>query len=222
LVAPKQRVSGCGPDKDPTGSDRPRGSQCFLHPGEPILANIAAEATTAEPTRRDFLFLATGAAVAVGGASLVWPFVQSMAPDAATVAAGAPIEVDLTPIAAGQIVKVFWRGKLIFVRHRTEEEVKAAQDVNVAALRDPQPDSARVKEGHAPWLIVYGNCTHLGCVPLGQQGEYKGWFCPCHGSIFDTSGRVRGGPAPINLPIPPYTFVSDTKVRIGEAGTAAA
>jgi ubiquinol-cytochrome c reductase iron-sulfur subunit len=185
------------------------------------LANIPAEATTAEPTRRDFLFLATGAAVAVGGASLVWPFVQSMAPDAATVAAGAPIEVDLAPIPAGQIVKVFWRGNLIFVRHRTEAEIKAAQDVNVASLRDPQPDSARVKEGHAPWLVVYGNCTHLGCVPLGQQGEYKGWFCPCHGSVFDTSGRVRGGPAPINLPIPPYAFLSDTKIRIGEAGTAA-
>ena len=80
-------------------------------------------------------------------------------------------------------------------------------------LRDPQPDSARVKPGHAPWLVVYGNCTHLGCVPLGHQGEYEGWFCPCHGSIFDTSGRVRGGPAPINLPVPPYTFLSDTKIR---------
>jgi ubiquinol-cytochrome c reductase iron-sulfur subunit len=174
----------------------------------------------AEPTRRDFLFIATGAAAAVGTAALVWPFVQSLAPDAATVAAGAPIEVDLTPIAPGQIVKVFWRGKLIFVRHRTEEEIAAANDVNLAALRDPQPDSARVKEGHAPWLIVYGNCTHLGCVPLGQQGEYKGWFCPCHGSVFDTSGRVRAGPAPINLPIPPYAFVSDTTIRIGEGETA--
>src|SRR5215210_7856759 len=164
----------------------------------------------AEPTRRDFLYIATGAAAAIGGASLVWPFVSSMAPDAATVAAGAPIEVDLAPIPAGQIVKVFWRGKLIFVRHRTPEEV------NLATLRDPQPDSARVKPGESEWLVVYGNCTHLGCVPLGQQGEYKGWFCPCHGSIFDTSGRVRGGPAPINLPIPPYTFASDTQIVIGQ------
>jgi ubiquinol-cytochrome c reductase iron-sulfur subunit len=181
-----------------------------------------AETTSvdAEPTRRDFLFIATGAAAVVGGATLVWPFVQSLAPDAATVAAGAPIDVDLTPIAPGQIVKVFWRGKLIFVRHRTEQEIAAANDVNLAALRDPQPDSARVKEGHAPWLVVYGNCTHLGCVPLGNQGEYNGWFCPCHGSVFDTSGRVRGGPAPINLPIPPYTFVSDTSIRIGEGETA--
>jgi len=185
------------------------------------LANTSAN-TAAEPTRRDFLLIATGAVGVVGAGAVVWPFVQTMAPDAATVAAGAPIEVDLTPIAAGQIVKVFWRGKLIFVRHRTEEEIKAAQDANIASLRDPQPDSARVKEGKAQWLVVYGSCTHLGCVPLGQQGEYKGWFCPCHGSVFDTSGRVRGGPAPVNLPIPDYTFVSDTQLRIGEAGTATA
>ena len=178
---------------------------------------MATTAATAPPgTRRDFLLIATGAVGAVGAASVVWPFVSSMAPDAQVIAAGAPVEVDLGPIAAGQIVKVFWRGKLIFVRNRTEQEVKAAQDVNVASLPDPQPDSARVKEGHANWLIVYGNCTHLGCVPLGDEGPYKGWFCPCHGSVYDTSGRVRAGPAPQNLPIPPYTFVSDTKIRIGE------
>jgi ubiquinol-cytochrome c reductase iron-sulfur subunit len=166
-----------------------------------MLESQVAETTThvAEPTRRDFLYIATGAAAVVGGASLVWPFVQS---------------------AEGQIVKVFWRGKLIFIRHRTAEEIKAAEDVNVASLRDPQADSARVKAGHAQWLIVFGNCTHLGCVPLGQQGEYHGWFCPCHGSVFDTSGRVRGGPAPINLPIPPYTFASDTKIVIGQEATA--
>jgi ubiquinol-cytochrome c reductase iron-sulfur subunit len=184
------------------------------------LANTST--TVAEPTRRDFLFVATGAVGAIGAAATLWPFISSLAPDAQTVAAGAPIEVDLTPIALGQIVKVFWRGKLIFVRHRTPEEIKAAQDVEIASLRDPQPDSARVKEGKAEWLVVYGNCTHLGCVPLGQAGEYKGWFCPCHGSVFDTSGRVRGGPAPVNLPLPPYTFVSDTKIRIGESGTATA
>ena len=173
-------------------------------------------------TRRDFLYIATGAMGAVGAAALAWPFVSSMAPDAETVAAGAPIEVDLTPIAAGQIVKVFWRGKLIVVRNRTPEEIKAAQDVDVASLRDPQPDAARVKEGHPQWLVIYGNCTHLGCVPLGQQGEFNGWFCPCHGSVFDTSGRIRGGPAPINLPIPPYAFLSDTKIRIGSEGGGAA
>ena len=117
-----------------------------------MLESQVAETTThvAEPTRRDFLYIATGAAAAVGGATLVWPFVQSLAPDAATVAAGAPVEVDLSPIAEGQIVKVFWRGKLIFVRHRTAEEIKAAEDVNVSSLRDPQADSARIKEGHSP------------------------------------------------------------------------
>jgi ubiquinol-cytochrome c reductase iron-sulfur subunit len=143
-----------------------------------------------------------------------------MGPDEETIAAGAPVELDLAPIADGQIVKIFWRGKLIFVRHLTADEIKAAEDVDASTLRDPQPFSVRVKEGKQQWLIVYGNCTHLGCVPLGNQGPYHGWFCPCHGSIFDTAGRVRGGPAPINLPIPPYTFVSDTKIRIGETATA--
>ena len=166
------------------------------------------------------LFLGTGIAGAAAVGFAAWPFVSSLAPDAETVAAGAPVELDISPIAEGQIVKVFWRGKLIFVRHRTAAEIKAAQDIDVETLRDPQPDAARVKEGKPQWLIVYGNCTHLGCVPLGQQGEYKGWFCPCHGSVFDTSGRIRQGPAPINLPVPPYTFVSDTKIRIGEGATA--
>lgn len=171
--------------------------------------------TAAEPTRRDFLFIATGAVGAVGIASAVWPFVSQMAPDAATVAAGAPVDVDLTPVAEGQILKLFWRGKLIFVRHRTAQEIKDAQAVDVASLRDPEADAKRVKAGKDQWLVVYGNCTHLGCVPLGNEGAYKGWFCPCHGSVFDTSGRIRQGPAPTNLPLPPYEFVSDTKIRIG-------
>jgi ubiquinol-cytochrome c reductase iron-sulfur subunit len=182
------------------------------------VADIATAA--AEPTRRDFLFIATGAAGAVGLAGAAWPFVSSMGPDAETIAAGAPVELDIAPIAEGQIVKVFWRGKLIFVRHRTPAEIEAARNVDLSTLRDPVADEARTKEGKAPWLIVYGNCTHLGCVPLGNQGPYNGWFCPCHGSVFDTAGRIRQGPAPINLPIPPYTFVSDTKIRIGETATA--
>ncbi|WP_279597163.1 ubiquinol-cytochrome c reductase iron-sulfur subunit [Methylobacterium sp. J-068] len=168
--------------------------------------------------RRDFMFLATGAGLAVGAGALAWPFVASMAPDAETIAAGAPLEVDLTPIQEGQIVNVFWRGKLIFVRNRTEKEVKEASEVKMADLIDPQADSARVKQGHAKWLVVYGNCTHLGCVPIGHQGQYEGWSCPCHGSLYDTSGRVRRGPAPTNLPIPPYVFESDSKIRIGEEG----
>ena len=170
---------------------------------------------SAHGTRRDFLYVATGAVAAAGAAATVWPLISQMNPDASTIAAGAPIDVDLAPIADGQMIKVFWRGKPIFVRHRTEKEIKEAEDVPVASLRDPQPDSARVKEGHAQWLIVYGNCTHLGCIPLGNQGEYGGWFCPCHGSVFDTSGRIRQGPAPTNLPIPPYAFISDSKVKIG-------
>src|SRR5690242_7896684 len=148
---------------------------------ESLVAETAVLNESTGPTKRDFLFLATGAASAVALGAAIWPFVGALAPDAATVAAGAPVDVDLTPIADGQIVKVFWRGKLIFIRNRTPKEIKAAEDVNVASLRDPQADSARVKPGKAQWLIVYGNCTHLGCVPLGQQGEYHGWFCPCHG-----------------------------------------
>jgi ubiquinol-cytochrome c reductase iron-sulfur subunit len=180
------------------------------------MTNVATTTTaTAEPTRRDFLYIATGAVGAVGLGATLWPFISQMAPDAATVAAGAPVEMDLSPIQEGQIVKIFWRGKLIFVRNRTEKEIKEAQDVDLSSLRDPQPDSARVKEGHAKWLIVYGNCTHLGCVPLGNEGPYHGWLCPCHGSVFDTSGRIRQGPAPTNLPVPPYAFLSDTKIQIG-------
>ena len=170
---------------------------------------------SAHATRRDFLYVATGAVAAAGAAAAVWPLISQMNPDASTIAAGAPIEVDLAPIADGQMIKVFWRGKPIFVRHRTQKEIKEAEDVQMSALRDPQPDSARVKSGHADWLIVYGNCTHLGCIPLGNQGPYGGWFCPCHGSVFDTSGRIRQGPAPTNLPIPPYAFLSDTKIKIG-------
>ena len=174
-----------------------------------------ATTAAAEPSRRDFLFIATGAVGAVGGALALWPFIYQMSPDAETIAAGAPIEVDLAPIAQGQIVKLFWRGRLIFVRNRTPEEIKAAENVELASLKDPQPDSARVKEGHTNWLVIYGNCTHLGCVPLGNEGPYRGWACPCHGSIFDTSGRIRQGPAPTNLPVPPYAFLTDSKIRIG-------
>ena len=138
-----------------------------------------------------------------------------MAPDADTIAAGAPVEFDLTPVAEGQIVKLFWRGKLIFVRHRTKTEIKSAVETDVASLRDPEADAVRVKAGKSQWLVVYGNCTHLGCVPLGNVGAFNGWVCPCHGSVFDTSGRIRQGPAPTNLPVPPYEFVSDQKIRIG-------
>lgn len=179
------------------------------------MATTTVDSKPAEQTRRDFLFIATGAVGAVGLAATIWPFVSQMGPDAATIAAGAPVDVDLSPVAEGQILKLFWRGKLIFVRHRTADEIKAAENVPMSELKDPQADSARVKEGKAQWLVVYGNCTHLGCVPLGHEGAYHGWQCPCHGSVFDTSGRIRQGPAPTNLPVPPYSFAGDTKITIG-------
>ena len=169
----------------------------------------------ADGDRRDFLFLATGAAAAVGVAATVWPFISQLAPDAGTVAAGAPVELDLAPIPEGGQIKILWRGKPYFVRNRTEAEIKAAVDVDVATLRDPQPDSARVQEGHAKWLVTAANCTHLGCVPLGNQGDYGGWFCPCHGSHYDTAGRIRKGPAPRNLPVPVAAFEGETSIKLG-------
>lgn len=171
--------------------------------------------SSAEPTRRDFLYIATGAAAAVGTAGALWPIIAQMNPDASTIALGAPIEVDLTPIAEGQVIKVFWRSKPIYIWHRTKEEIQHAQNVDVATLPDPQSDAARVKDGHDQWLVVIGICTHLGCIPLAHEGDYGGFFCPCHGSQYDTSGRIRRGPAPANLAIPPYAFVSDSKIRIG-------
>jgi ubiquinol-cytochrome c reductase iron-sulfur subunit len=166
-------------------------------------------------SRRDFLFVATGAAAAVGGLATVWPLVSQMNPDASTIAAGAPIEVDLTPIATGQDIKVFWRGKPIYIMNRTKKQIDEARAVPVAELRDPQTDQSRVKEGHDQWLVVIGICTHLGCIPIAHDGNYDGFFCPCHGSQYDSSGRIRQGPAPLNLPVPPYQFVSDTKIQIG-------
>ena len=168
-----------------------------------------------QPTRRDFLYVASGAVAAVGAAAAAWPLITQMNPDASTIAAAAPIDVDLTPIVKGQLVRVFWRGQPIFVRHRTEKEIEDARSVSTATLSDPQADTDRVKAGRDQWLVVIGICPHLGCVPLAYQGLYDGWFCPCHGSQFDTSGRVRGGPAPTNLRVPPYTFIADTRIRIG-------
>lgn len=169
----------------------------------------------AEPTRRDFLYIATAVVGGVGAAAALVPLIGQMNPDASTVAAGAPIEVDLAPITENQAIKVFWRSKPIYIWHRTKPEIEAAQNVDVAALPDPAPDSARVKEGHDQWLVVIGICTHLGCIPLAHEGDYGGFFCPCHGSQYDTAGRIRRGPAPANLALPPYAFISDTKIRIG-------
>ena len=176
----------------------------------------AITAPADEPTRRDMLFIATGAFAAVGAGSVAWPLISQMSPDASTIAAGAPIEVDLKAIPEGAIVTVKWRGKPIFVRHRTKKEIDEAASVTLASLPDPQTDAQRVKKPE--WLVVIGVCTHLGCIPLGtagSRGEYDGWFCPCHGSVYDTSGRIRQGPAPLNLPVPEYVFETDTKVKIG-------
>jgi len=178
--------------------------------------------SSAEPTRRDFLYIATAVIAAVGGVATLVPLIAQMNPDASTVAAGVPIEVDLAPIAEGQVIKVFWRSQPIFISHRTKKEIDEARAVDVATLPDPQSDQDRVKPGHDQWLVISGICTHLGCIPLAHQGDYDGWFCPCHGSQYDSSGRIRRGPAPANLPVPPYVFLSDTKIRIGEAGEARA
>ena len=169
-------------------------------------------ATMGETTRRDFLFIATGAAGVVAAGAIVWPLVDQMNPDASTLAA-ASTEVDLSGIAEGQIVTVKWRGKPIFVRHRTAKEIEEARAVPLSELRDPASDESRVQKPE--WLVVIGICTHLGCVPLGHQGPYDGWFCPCHGSVYDTAARIRQGPAPYNLYLPPYKFLSDAKISIG-------
>jgi len=169
-------------------------------------------AGTTEPTRRDFIVVAAGAFAAVGAAAAVWPFIHQMNPSADVLALSST-EVDLSQIAAGQSVTILWRGKPVFVRHRTEAEIAQAKADDAAVLPDPQKDADRVKKPE--WLVMMGVCTHLGCVPLGQQGEFGGWFCPCHGSHYDTSGRIRKGPAPTNLPVPEYAFLNDTRIRIG-------
>jgi len=166
-------------------------------------------------TRRDFIVLTASAMAAVGGAAVVWPLIDSMNPSADVLALSS-IEVDLAPVAEGQEIKVVWRGKPVFIRHRTAKEIEDARAVEVDKLIDPETDNARVKEGKEQWLVMLGVCTHLGCVPLGNQaGEYNGWFCPCHGSHYDTSGRIRKGPAPKNLVVPEYSFIKDTVVKIG-------
>ena len=170
-----------------------------------------------DATRRDFLMLLAGGGAAVGAAALAWPLIDSMNP-AADVLALSSTEVNISQIEAGQSVTITWRGKPVFIRHRTSDEIARANAIDSAGLRHPEEDEARVQK--AELLVVVGVCTHLGCVPLGQKtgevkGEYEGWFCPCHGSHYDTSGRIRKGPAPTNLEVPPYTFLSDSVIRIG-------
>src|SRR5271165_2834772 len=188
------------------------------------MADASAAASThhepsADVTRRDMLSLVTTAGTAIGVAAVAWPFIDSMNPSKDVLALSA-VEVDLSPVIEGQGITVVWQGKPIFVRHRTPAEIKEAENTPLSDLIEPQTDSARVKPGHAQWIILIGICTHLGCVPLGNKpsdprGEWGGWFCPCHGSQYDVSGRVRHGPAPLNLFLPPYAFTSDSKIKVG-------
>ncbi|WP_139112477.1 ubiquinol-cytochrome c reductase iron-sulfur subunit [Hoeflea olei] len=179
------------------------------------------------PTRRDFLYISTGATAAVGAAAFAWPFIDQMRPDASTLAVSS-IEVNVESLQPGMSLTVKWRGKPIFIRNRTPEEIEAANAVPLEDLKDQLARNANVDgtatatdvarsagEGKENWLVMIGVCTHLGCIPLGQQGDFGGWFCPCHGSHYDTAGRIRKGPAPENLHVPTYAFVSDTVIKIG-------
>ena len=175
---------------------------------------MATTSSHDDPNRRDFIHIAAAAAAVGGVAAVAWPLVDQMNPSGDTLAL-ASIEFDLTKVVLGQQVIVKWRSKPVFVRHRTPKEIAEANAVNISELRDPQTDAERVKPGKAEWLILIGVCTHLGCVPDFGQGPYGGWLCPCHGSVYDTSGRIRAGPAPLNLFLPDYTFTGPTKVKIG-------
>jgi|RhiMetdeSRZDD1v2_1073273.scaffolds.fasta_scaffold1324062_2 ubiquinol-cytochrome c reductase iron-sulfur subunit len=194
-------------------------------------------AVHADVNRRDFLFIATGAVATVGAALTAWPFINQMNPDASVLALAA-IEVDLAPIAEGQEITLKWRGNPVIIRNRTAKEIEAAKAVKMEELKDPLARSAVAKDdapatdenrtvaGKEQFLVMMGVCTHLGCVPQGDnpakefavvEGSAKvgGWFCPCHGSHYDTAGRIRKGPAPENLFVPKYEYLSDTKIRIG-------
>jgi len=176
-------------------------------------------------TRRDFIYYATAGAGAVVTGAAVWPLVNQMNPSA-DVQALASIRVDVSQVTPGSQITVLWQGKPVFIRARTENEIAAARDVDVDALPDPEAnnnnigDAAATDENRAlsedgVWLVQMGVCTHLGCVPLGEAGDFGGWFCPCHGSHYDTAGRIRKGPAPRNLPVPVAEFVDATTIKLG-------
>jgi len=162
--------------------------------------------------RRDFLFTVTYTIGAVGIGATIWPLIDQMNPDS-SVKALATTEVDISSVELGKTITVLWRGKPIFIRRRTKEEIEEASAVDLKDLKDPEKDKDRAKDPE--WLVMVGVCTHLGCIPLGEKGEYNGWFCPCHGSHYDTSGSVRKGPAPNNLEIPKYEFLDNNTIKIG-------
>jgi ubiquinol-cytochrome c reductase iron-sulfur subunit len=170
-----------------------------------------------DPGRRDFIVISTNAMFGLGAVAVAWPLIDQMNPAADTLAL-ASIEVDISKIVEGQSITVKWRGKPVFIRHRTKDEIARASATEMTDLRDPESDNKRAEK--PDYLVLVGVCTHLGCVPLGQKtgemrGDYNGWFCPCHGSHYDISGRIRKGPAPTNLEVPPYTFLSDSVIRVG-------
>ncbi len=165
-----------------------------------------------DPNRRDFIITATATVGAVGAGAAVWPLIDQMNPDA-SVKALASTEIDISNIQRGQSITVLWRGKPVFIKRRTNEEIEKARSVDLKELKHPEKDEERAK--NPEWLVMLGICTHLGCVPLGDKGDYNGWFCPCHGSHYDTSGRIRKGPAPTNLEVPKYEFVNSNTIKIG-------
>ena len=168
--------------------------------------------TDKKTKRREFIYTASYALGAVGVGATVWPLIDQMNPDA-SVKALSSTEVDVSSVLPGQSITVLWRGKPVFIKRRTEEEIAKAREVDLKDLKHPEKDEDRAK--NPEWLVMLGVCTHLGCVPLGDKGEYGGWFCPCHGSHYDTSGRIRKGPAPTNLEIPKYEFVNSNTIKIG-------
>ncbi|MBZ5758692.1 MULTISPECIES: ubiquinol-cytochrome c reductase iron-sulfur subunit [Rhizobium] len=189
--------------------------------------NDTKSETLGEPTRRDFLYIAAGMAGVVGAVSAVWPFIDQMRPDQSTLAL-ASVEIDVSSLEPGMSLTVKWRGKPVFIRNRTEKEIAEANSAPIGDLKDPVARNANLPpeepasdvarsagKGKENWIVMIGSCTHLGCVPLGTSGEYGGWFCPCHGSVYDTAGRIRKGPAPMNLAIPTFAFTSDKVIKIG-------
>ena len=184
----------------------------FLYLSWTIVSNEIEKKKNKDGKRRDFLYTASYAVGAIGVGAVVWPLVDQMNPDA-SVKALATTEVDISSVEPGKSITVLWRGKPVFIRRRTEKEIEQARDINLKELKDPQSDKDRVKKPE--WLVMLGVCTHLGCVPLGNKGDYKGWFCPCHGSHYDTSGRIRKGPAPTNMEVPKYEFVNSNTIKIG-------
>ncbi|HTW33411.1 MAG TPA: ubiquinol-cytochrome c reductase iron-sulfur subunit [Rhizomicrobium sp.] len=183
-----------------------------------------ANSTAAEPTRRDFLYVATGAVAGVGAVLAAWPFVEQMNPTPSALALGS-IEADLTTVQPGQQVVLTYRSRPLFVRRRTPKEIAEARAVPLSELPDPLarnqnlPDDAPAtdenREFKAEYLILVGVCTHLGCTPTVLEGDYGGWLCHCHGSQYDTAGRIRKGPAPQNLLVPTYSYLSPTRIKIG-------